>query len=39
MKNIKYTTLFLDRDGVINEKIDGYVQTYSEFKFIDCVLE
>ena len=39
MKNIKYTTLFLDRDGVINEKIDGYVQTYSEFKFIDGVLE
>ena len=39
MKNVKYTTLFLDRDGVINEKIDGYVQTYSEFKFIDGVLE
>ena len=39
MKNIKYTTLFLDRDGGINEKIEGYVQTYSEFKFIDGVLE
>ena len=39
MKDIRYTTLFLDRDGVINEKIDGYVKTYSEFKFIDGVLE
>ena len=39
MKSKKYTTLFLDRDGVINEKIDGYVKTYSEFKFIDGVLE
>lgn len=27
-------TLFLDRDGVINEKIeDGYVTTWDEFKF------
>ena len=39
MMDKKYTTLFLDRDGVINEKIDGYVKTYSEFKFIDGVLE
>ena len=39
MMDIRYTTLFLDRDGVINEKIDGYVKTYSEFKFIDGVLE
>ena len=39
MKSKKYTTLFLDRDGVINEKIDGYVKTYLEFKFIDGVLE
>ena len=39
MKSKKYNTLFLDRDGVINEKIDGYVKTYSEFKFIDGVLE
>ena len=35
----KYTTLFLDRDGVINSKIDGYVQYFSEFNFIDGVLE
>ena len=39
MKSKKYNTLFLDRDGVINEKIVGYVKTYSEFKFIDGVLE
>ena len=39
MKSKKYTALFLDRDGVINEKIDGYVKTYSEFKFIEGVLE
>ena len=35
----KYTTLFLDRDGVINCKIDGYVRYFSEFNFIDGVLE
>ena len=33
----KYTTLFLDRDGVINHKIDGYVQMFSEFRFIEDV--
>jgi histidinol-phosphate phosphatase family protein len=37
--NEKYTTLFLDRDGVINYKIDGYVQFFSEFKFIKDVPE
>jgi D-glycero-D-manno-heptose 1,7-bisphosphate phosphatase len=35
----KYTTLFLDRDGVINHKIDGYVQFFSQFKFIEDVPE
>ena len=35
----KYTTLFLDRDGVINYKIDGYVQFFSEFRFIEDVPE
>ena len=35
----KYTTLFLDRDGVINHRIDGYVQYLGEFNFIDGVLE
>ena len=34
----KYTTLFLDRDGVINNKIDGYVQSFDKFNFIDGVL-
>ncbi len=33
-------TLFLDRDGVINvRKMDGYVQSVEEFRFIDGVLE
>ena len=35
----KFSTLFLDRDGVINHKIDGYVQFYSDFIFIDGALE
>ena len=35
----KYTTLFLDRDGVINYKIDKYVQFFSEFKFIEDIPE
>ena len=31
-------TLFLDRDGVINERVfDGYILTVSEFNFIDGV--
>ena len=35
----KYTTLFLDRDGVINHKIDDYVRFFSEFRFIEDVPE
>ena len=35
----KYTTLFLDRDGVINHKTDGYIQFFSEFRFIKDVPE
>ena len=37
---MKYTTLFLDRDGVINRKIDnGYVTHIEEFEFLPNVLE
>ena len=33
-------TLFLDRDGVINQKIDDdYVKKIAEFQFVDGVLE
>lgn len=33
-------TLFLDRDGVINERIPGeYVKSWEEFKFLPGVLE
>lgn len=33
-------TLFLDRDGVINERnFDGYITSVDEFKFIDGSLE
>lgn len=33
-------TLFLDRDGVINQRIvDGYVRNKEEFIFIDHVKE
>ena len=33
-----YDTLFLDRDGVINKKLDGkYVKDFSEFEFVDGV--
>ncbi len=36
----KTWTLFLDRDGVINKKIENnYVKNWSEFIFIDGVLE
>jgi len=36
----KKWTLFLDRDGVINKKIEGdYVRTWSQFEFIDGVIE
>lgn len=42
-KQIKLKTnssLFLDRDGVINQrKIGGYIQCWEEFKFIDGVKE
>ncbi|BDS12288.1 D-glycero-alpha-D-manno-heptose-1,7-bisphosphate 7-phosphatase [Aureispira anguillae] len=37
---MKEWTLFLDRDGVINDRIiGGYVQKWSEFVFLDGVLE
>lgn len=32
-------TLFLDRDGVINKKLDGYVTKPSEFVFLPNVLD
>jgi D-glycero-D-manno-heptose 1,7-bisphosphate phosphatase len=33
-------TLFLDRDGVINRKIEGdYVKNWSQFEFIEGVIE
>ncbi len=33
-------TLFLDRDGVINKKIDnGYVRTWKEFEFLPGAIE
>ena len=33
-------TLFLDRDGVINKKLDGdYVKTIDEFEFLPYALE
>tara|TARA_B100001094_G_scaffold246015_1_gene242602 strand:- start:93 stop:593 length:501 start_codon:yes stop_codon:yes gene_type:complete len=35
-----YDTLFLDRDGVINKKLEGrYVCNFSEFKFITGALD
>lgn len=37
---MKKWTLFLDRDGVINERIvGGYVRKWAEFNFLDGVLE
>ncbi len=43
LKNLnidKNWTLFLDRDGVINKKIDNdYVKKWSEFEFIEGVLD
>ena len=40
IKVSKEWTLFLDRDGVINKKIEkDYVKCWSEFIFIDQVLE
>ena len=39
-RKMKYNTLFLDRDGVINQKIDnGYVTNIEEFVFLPNVLE
>lgn len=36
----KSWTLFLDRDGVINKKIDGdYVRSWKQFKFLPNVLD
>ena len=35
----KFSTLFLDRDGVINHKIEGYIQSFSDFHFIDGIKE
>ena len=35
----KLSTLFLDRDGVINYKIKGYVRSYKDFRFIQRFLE
>lgn len=32
-------TVFLDRDGVINRKIRGYVNTWTKFDFLEGVLE
>lgn len=40
MKHKNFNTLFLDRDGVINTRlIDNYVSSWSEFEFIEGVLE
>jgi D-glycero-D-manno-heptose 1,7-bisphosphate phosphatase len=37
---MKKRTLFLDRDGVINERIvGGYVQNWKQFNFLDGFLE
>lgn len=37
---MKYNTLFLDRDGVINKrKIGGYITSIEEFEFLPGVLE
>jgi histidinol-phosphate phosphatase family protein len=36
----KSWTLFLDRDGVINdEKLDGYINNWEEFRFLEGVKE
>ena len=35
-----FDTLFLDRDGVINKKLDGkYVRNFSEFQFLQGALK
>ena len=39
METSNFDTLFLDRDGVINKKLDGkYVRNWEEFTFIPNVL-
>ena len=39
MDTSDFDTLFLDRDGVINKKLDGkYVRNWEEFTFIPNVL-
>ena len=39
METSDFDTLFLDRDGVINKKLDGkYVKNWEEFTFIPNVL-
>ena len=39
-ENFKGWTLFLDRDGVINERLPGdYVKGWNEFQFLDGVLD
>ncbi len=40
LQNIKGWSLFLDRDGVINKRIQGnYVKTLEEFEFLPGVLD
>jgi histidinol-phosphate phosphatase family protein len=40
MRKKEYKTLFLDRDGVINERLIGdYIKRWDEFKFEEGVLE
>tara|TARA_B110000003_G_scaffold201989_1_gene200632 strand:+ start:395 stop:895 length:501 start_codon:yes stop_codon:yes gene_type:complete len=34
----RFDTLFLDRDGVINKKLDGYVCDFESFKFMPDAL-
>lgn len=35
----RFSTVFLDRDGVINYKVNGYVTSYNDFDFIDGAIE
>ena len=35
----RFDTLFLDRDGVINKKLDGYVCDFESFKFMPDALK
>ena len=38
-KKKKFSALFLDRDGVLNYKREGYIKSFSDFVFIDQVKE